>query len=116
VSSLTRLLRVARIATLPETRRAVAAAARSEALRDIRRRAVNDRVALVRDLGDRANARDLLRKAARHPATRELASAGLMFMPVRYVPLGWAASWATQRLLRRYLNRPGGLPNVSDDA
>ena len=104
--SVTRLGRFARLATLPETRGAIVAAARSDALRGLARRAVNDRAALVRDLRNPAKARDVLRSATRHPATRELASAGLLFLPGRYLPLGWAASWATHRVLRRYVDSP----------
>src|SRR5512141_2538926 len=104
--SVTRLARLARIATLPETRGVIVAAVHSETLRDIGRRAVHDRAALVRDLRNPANARDLVRRAARHPATRELASAGLMFLPLRYVPVGWAATWVAHRVLRRYIDPP----------
>jgi hypothetical protein len=100
----TRLARLVRIVTLPETRGVIVAAAHSQTLRDIRQRAVHDRGALVRDLRNPANARDLARSAARHPATRELASAGLLFLPVRYVPLGWAATWVAHRVLRRHLD------------
>jgi phytoene/squalene synthetase len=60
----------------------------------------------VRDLSNPANARDLVRSAARHPAARELASAGLMFLPIRYLPVGWAATWVTHRVLRRHIGRP----------
>jgi hypothetical protein len=95
--SVTKLARLVRIVTLPETRGVIVAAAHSQTLRDIRQRAIHDRGALVRDLRNPANARDLVRDAARHPATRELASAGLLFLPVRYVPLGWAATWVAHR-------------------
>ena len=98
----TRLARLVRLVTLPETRGVIVAAAHSETLRDIRQRAVHDRAALVRDLRNPANARDLVRDAARQPAARELASAGLLFLPVRYVPLGWAATWVAHRVLRRH--------------
>ena len=100
--SVTSLARFVRIVTLPETRGLIAAAARSETLRDIGQRAVHDRGALLRDLSNPANAGDLVRSAARHPAARELASAGLLFLPVRYVPLGWAATWVAHRVLRRH--------------
>jgi hypothetical protein len=104
--SVIRLARVIRLVTLPETRGAIVAAAQSDTLRDLARRARKDRAALVRDLRDPANARDLLRSAAQHPATRELASAGLLFLPGRYLPLGMVATWATHRILRRYLDPP----------
>ena len=61
--SATRLARLVRLATLAETRGLIVAAARSQTLRDIARRAVNDRAALVRDLSNPANARDLVRSA-----------------------------------------------------
>ena len=105
----TRLARLVRVVTLPETRGVIVAAAHSDTLRDIGRRAVHDRAALVRDLRNPANARGLVRSAARHPATRELASAGLMFLPVRYLPVGWAATWVTHRVLRRHLDPPAAV-------
>ncbi len=43
-----------------------------------------------------ANVRHLARRAIRHPAVTELANAGLVFLPGRYLPLGWAATWATR--------------------
>ena len=111
--SVTRLARLVRIVTLPETRGLIVAAAHSETLRDIGQRAVHDRAALLRDLGNPANARDLVRSAARHPAARELASAGLMFLPVRYLPVGWAATWVTRRAFRRYLDPPADVLDAS---
>ncbi len=111
--SLTNIARVARLVTLPETRGLLVAAAQSEALRDIAERAVHDRSGLVRDLRKPANVRDLLRSAVRHPATRELADAGLLFLPVRYLPVGWAATWAAHRVLRRYVDPPA---EVLDDS
>jgi hypothetical protein len=112
----TRLARLVRIVTLPETRGLIAAAARSETLRDIGQRALHDRGALVRDLRNPANARDLVRDAAQHPATRELASAGLLFLPVRYVPLGWAATWVARRVLRRHTDLAAEVPDESSFA
>jgi hypothetical protein len=100
------ILKLARLATLPETRSLIVAVARSETARDIARRARSDRAALVRDLGNPANARDLVRSAATHPATRELATAGLIFLPGRYVPLGWVATWAARKAIRRYVDPP----------
>jgi hypothetical protein len=99
--SLTRLAQVVRLGTLPETRRLIAAAARSETLRDLARRARTDRRSLVRDLRNPEGARDAIASAARHPATRELATAGLMLLPIRYLPLGWAATWAAGRVNRQ---------------
>lgn len=108
----TGLLRLRRLATLPETRRAIAAASRSEAVRDIARRAAHDRPALIRDLAHPANVRAMVRAAVRHPATHELAGAGLMFLPVRYLPLGVASAWVARRVLRRYTARPSGETNL----
>ena len=110
---MTRLARLVRVVPLPETRGLIVAAAHSDTLRDIGQRAVHDRAALVRDLRNPANARDLVRSAARHPATRELASAGLMFLPVRYLPAGWAATWVTHRVLRRLLDPPADVLDAS---
>jgi len=101
-----RLGRVTRLATLPETRGLIVATVRSTTLRTLARRAVEDRAALLRDLANPANVRHLARGAIRHPAVTELANAGLVFLPGRYVPLGWAATWAARRVLRRYLDPP----------
>src|SRR5450756_869325 len=111
--SVTRLGHLVRLVTLPETRGLIAAAARSETLRDIGQRAVHDRGALLRDLRNPANARDLVRSAARHPAVRELASAGLMFLPLRYLPVGWAATWVAHRVVRRHLDPPAAVLDES---
>ena len=111
--SATRLARLVRVVTLPETRGVIVAAARSQALRHIRQRVVHDRGALVRDLSKPANAGHLVRSAARHPATRELANAGLMFLPLRYLPVGWAATWVANRVLRRRLAPPADVADAS---
>ena len=55
-------------------------------------------------------ARALARATAIHPATRELAGAGLVFLPGRFLPLGWAATWAAQKALRRYLGPTAEVP------
>jgi hypothetical protein len=110
---MTRLARIVRLATLTETRGVIVAAAQSATLRDIRQRAVHDRAALVRDLRNPANVRDLVRSAARHPATRELASAGLLFLPLRYLPVGWAATWVAHRVLRRHIDPPADVLDPS---
>jgi len=93
--SLTKLLR---LGTLPETRHAISAAARSPSTRELVRRAVNDRAALAREMRQPATLRDLLLEAVRHPATRELGGVGLFFLPGRYLGVGWAAGWAVRRL------------------
>jgi len=105
-----RLALLARLATLPETRGAILAASRSETVRDVARRARSDRAGLLRELSDPATARELIRGAVVHPATRELASVGLVFVPGRFGPLGWAAMWAGghvgQRVYRRVVDPP----------
>jgi hypothetical protein len=97
-----RLGRLARLATLPETRGLIVATARSTTVRSLARRAVEDRGALLRDLAHPASPRNLARSVIRHPAVVELASAGFLFLPVRFLPLGWV----TRRVLRRYLGPP----------
>jgi len=104
-----RLGRLARTITLPETRALIQALARSERLRALPHRAIHDRSGLIRDVRHPGDPRALARNAAAHPVTRELANVGLVFVPVRYGPIGWAAKWATGRALRRYLG-PWGDP------
>lgn len=104
--SLTRISRLARVATLPETRHLIVAAARSDTLRDVAWRAANDRAGLTRDLRNPATTGNLIRDSIRHPAVRELASAGVMFLPLRFVPLGWATTWVAHRVLRRHAHPP----------
>jgi hypothetical protein len=101
-----RLGRLARLATLPETRGLILATVRSTTPRTIARRVAEVRAAPLRDLANPANVRHVARRAIRHPVVAELANAGLVFLPGRYVPLGWAATWATRRVLRRYLDPP----------
>jgi hypothetical protein len=96
--SLVRLMSLARVATMPETRRVVAEAVRSGALTDVARRARSDRPALIRDLADPRFAVGRLRRAIRHPAARELANVGLLLLPGRYLPLGLVVG----RLSRRF--------------
>lgn len=98
-----RLARLGRLATLPETRRLILAAARSSTVRCMPRRVAHDRAGLLRDLRRPVNVRDLLLRGVRHPVAGELAAAGLLFLPGRYVPLGWTATWAARRVLRRYI-------------
>lgn len=101
---------------MPQTRSAIIAAARSEALRGVARRAVNDRAGLLRDLRNPGNAGHVVRRAAEHPATRELASIGLMFLPGRFLPLGWVASLAVRRILRRSADPRGDVRGASASA
>jgi hypothetical protein len=76
---------------------------------------VNDRAALLRDLRNPGNARDVVRSAARHPAARELATAGLIFLPGRYLAVGLAAAWAARRVLLRYTDSPTEAPDEFDE-
>lgn len=101
-----RLGRLALLATLPETRGLIVSTVHSPNLRTLARRAVKDRGGLRRNLANPAKVRQLARSAIRHPAVAELATAGMTFLPARYMPLGWAATWATSRVLRRYLALP----------
>jgi hypothetical protein len=101
-----RLVRIARLLTLAETRGLIVAVAHSTRLRTVAHRAVNDRRALARDLVAPANARALVHDVVHHPAVAELANVGLMFLPGRYLPLGWAATWLGRRVLRRPAGRP----------
>jgi hypothetical protein len=96
-----RLARILRFGSFPETRRAILAAARSSTVRDVVRRARADPSTLLRDARDPANARVFARRIASHPAAKELASASLLLLPVRYVPLGWIASRVARKVLRR---------------
>jgi len=100
----TRLLRLARLATLPETRRLIATTVTSPSVRLLGHRALHGRSGLRAAL-TRASARRLVEQAVHHPAASELANAGLIFLPGRYVPLGWAAGWAARRVLRRRWNQ-----------
>lgn len=84
---ISRLRRLAVLGTLPETRRLIARGARPANLRAIAARARADRAALLRD-------------AVNHPAAAELANAGMLLLPLRYTPVGWAAAWALRRLTR----------------
>jgi len=91
---------------MPATRGLIVATVRSDTLRTIARRATEDRKALLADLVTPARVRHVAGSAIRHPAAAELANAGLVLLPGRYMPLGWAATWAARRVLLRYLDRP----------
>ena len=101
------LPRVARLAASLATGGLLSAVSRSPMARQLGRRAVTDPGGLVRDLADPAKARVLVASASDDPALRQLAQTGLVFLPLRYVPLGYAALWAGRKVLRRYLARPG---------
>jgi hypothetical protein len=105
-----RFVRLVGLGTFPESRGLIVAVARSGSVRGLARRAVHDRPGLVRDLGDMNQARALVRATAIHPATRELAGASLVLLPGRFLPLGWAATWAAHKALRRYLGPIAEVP------
>lgn len=105
-----RFVRLVGLGTFPETRGLIVAVARSGSVRGLAQRAVHDRPGLVRDLADMHQAGALVRAAAIHPATRELAGAGLVFLPGRFLPLGWAATWAAHKALRRLIGPTAAVP------
>ncbi len=98
-----RLARLGRLMTLPETRGLIIAAAQSPTIRAVAQRVAHDRAGLVRDLRRPGTVRELLLKSVQHPVAGELASAGLLFLPGRYLPLGTAATWVARRILGRYI-------------
>ena len=102
----TRLGRMVRLTTLPETRALIGAAVHSRSVRTLIRRAVDDRRSLLRDLLRPRSARQLVQDTVRHPAAAELANVGLVFLPIRFIPVGWVATWAARRLLRGSYSRP----------
>ena len=99
--SLGKLSRLAQIGTLPETRGVLQSPVTRARVRITASRIIHDRMQLARDLANPTGVRAFALGAAQHPATRELASVGLMFLPGRYLPIGWAAGWATRRIARR---------------
>jgi hypothetical protein len=110
-----RFVRLVGLGTFPETRGLIVAVARSGSVQGLARRAVRDRPGLVRGLGDMHRARALVRAAAVHPATREIAGAGLAFLPGRFLPLGWAATWAAHKALGRHLGPTAEVPQQEAD-
>jgi hypothetical protein len=103
---LRRACRIARLATLPETRRLIVATAKPSTVRAVARRVREDRGGVVRDLVHPGNARRFISQAARHPAAAELANAGFLLLPTRYTPVGWVATWVARRVLRRSAPKP----------
>lgn len=102
-----RLTGIRRLLTLRETRRTLVSAVRSGAAQDLVRRIRSDRAALLREVRDPSAARAHLWAVARHPATHELASVGMLALPSRYLRLGWAAARVANRLMRRHGTRRG---------
>jgi hypothetical protein len=103
--SLGKLGRLVQIGTLPETRSVLLSRATRRRVRTAASRLAHDRLRYARDLAKPADIGALAKGAVQHPATRELASVGLMFMPGRYLPIGWAAGWASRRIARRLARR-----------
>lgn len=106
MSALPAITKLLRLGTLPETRRALMTAARSDSLRRVAHRARTDRVGLARELADPAVLAGLARDALVHPATRELATLGLVLLPDGYLPLWWLATRTSRRLRRRSVAGP----------
>lgn len=100
-----KLGRLAQIGTLPATRSFLFSPATRRQIRVAARRLVHDRAELARDLVRPADVRAFARSAFQHPVTHELAGVGLAFLPGRYLPIGWAAGWATRRVVRRVAGR-----------
>lgn len=98
--SLRTIARLRHLASLPETRRLVVSTVRAGHLQNAARRAVHDRARLLRDVRDQVTSREVLRSTVEHPAARELANAGLLFLPIRYLPVGWLVSRVARRALR----------------
>jgi len=101
---------LARLGTLPETRRVVFSSQTRRQIRAAASRLVHDRAQLARDIARPADVGAFAGRAIRHPATRELVSVGLLFTPERYLPIGWIAGWATRRIARRMARRQAPAP------
>jgi hypothetical protein len=117
------IIRLARLAISPTTRALVFGTVRSPTARDLGRRAATDPKGLVRHLSDPATLRQMGAAAAAHPAVRgaqtfatapdelpalvRLARAGMIFLPLRYMPAAWVGLWAARRLARGRRPWPG---------
>jgi hypothetical protein len=101
MSILPAVTKLLRLTSLPETRRVLVTAARSDSLRCVAHRARADRVGLARELRDPGVIVGLARGALVHPATREIATLGLVFLSDGYLPLWWLATRMSRRLHRR---------------
>jgi hypothetical protein len=88
--------RLARLVTLPETRRLMGRGSRILARRGMRPMTSDERQALIELLRNPTRTVRLAREATGHPAARELASVGMVFLPVRYY---LPAAWAVRRFL-----------------
>jgi hypothetical protein len=103
--SASKLARLARAVTLPETRALIVTVTRSTSVRHVVRRALTDRAGLIHDLRQPRQPRELIGAAASHPVIRELTDVGLVLLPMRYTPLAWVARWATRKAVRRFGDR-----------
>lgn len=103
------LLKVARVARSLIGGGLLTGVARSPVVREVGRRAIDDPGRLLREMTDPAKARVLLGRARRDAALQEVGQVGLLLLPFRYLPLGYAAMWAGRRLLR-HLDQPRRTP------
>ncbi len=118
------IVRLARLATSPAARGLLVATLRSPTARDFARRGVADPRGLARDLSHPRTLREIGGAITSHPAVRgidtfvtspdelpaalRLARAGLVLLPLRYMPAAWIGLWATRRLTRRRRAGPSG--------
>ena len=120
------IVRLTRLAASSTARGLLIAAVRSPTARDLARRTAADPKGLARHLADPAILRELGAAAAGHPAVKDLetfaaapdelsaplrlARAGMLFLPLRYVPVAWVGLWAARRFARRrrVVERPRG--------
>lgn len=120
------IVRLTRLAASPTARGLLMATVRSPAARDLARRMAADPKGLARHLADPAILRELGAAAAAHPAVKSLetfaaapdelsaplrlARTGMLFLPLRYVPMAWVGLWAARRVARRrrVVERPPG--------
>lgn len=102
---------IARVARSLVSGGLITGVARSPIVREVGRRTITDPGGLLREVADPAKARVLLGRAGRDPALREAAQVGLVLLPFRYMPLGYAAIWAGRKVLgHRGGDRPSEVP------
>ena len=92
------ITRLARLITLPETRRLIGRSSRIVARRGIRPVSEEERQALVDLLRNPTRTIRLAREATGHPAAKELATVSMVFLPMRYA---FPATWVARRFLPR---------------
>ncbi len=117
MSALTSVVRAARLAASRPGRGLLLATLRSTTARDLARRGVSDPRGLVRHLSRPETLREIGAGIASHPTVKgmetfatspdelptvlRLARAGLVLLPLRYMPAAWIGLWAARRLTRR---------------